>query len=567
MVISKQLKTDKDEQIGEESPKADFLPLNFREVMSRRTEEPMANNAITRRMKNEVDNGKGGIALEAGVVLKMQGICMTFPGVKALEGVDLTLKKGEIRALMGENGAGKSTLIKCLTGVNKFEAGEIYLEGFDHPIVNKDTMDAQKKGISTVYQEVNLCPNLSVAENLYIGREPLTKLGTVNRKAMNRQAAALMKQLELDVDVTRNLEEYSLALQQMIAIARAVDMDCKVLILDEPTSSLDDREVEKLFTMMRRLKEKGVGIIFVTHFLEQVYAVCDGITVLRNGQLVGEYEIADLPRVKLVAAMMGKDFDDLASIKPESTGDKRKEPMVIEARGLSHAGTIKPFDLDIHKGEVIGLTGLLGSGRSELARAIYGADRAQTGTLKVKGKEVKVKNPIDAMHLGMGLLPDDRKAEGIVADLSVRENIILAIQAKQGILKKIPMAKQCEIADKYIDLLQIKCASRETLIKQLSGGNQQKVILARWLATNPDFLILDEPTRGIDIGTKTEIQKLVLKLADEGKSLIFISSEIEEMLRTCNRMAVLRDGQKVGEIDEADMNQMNVMKAIAGGEQ
>ena len=505
--------------------------------------------------------------MEAGVVLKMQGICMTFPGVKALEGVDLTLKKGEIRALMGENGAGKSTLIKCLTGVNKFKAGEIYLEGFDHPIVNKDTMDAQKKGISTVYQEVNLCPNLSVAENLYIGREPLTKLGTVNRKAMNRQAAALMKQLELDVDVTRNLEEYSLALQQMIAIARAVDMDCKVLILDEPTSSLDDREVEKLFTMMRRLKEKGVGIIFVTHFLEQVYAVCDGITVLRNGQLVGEYEIADLPRVKLVAAMMGKDFDDLASIKPETTGDKRKEPMVIEARGLSHAGTIKPFDLDIHKGEVIGLTGLLGSGRSELARTIYGADRAQTGTLKVKGKEVKVKNPIDAMHLGMGLLPDDRKAEGIVADLSVRENIILAIQAKQGVLKKIPMAKQCEIADKYIDLLQIKCASRETLIKQLSGGNQQKVILARWLATNPDFLILDEPTRGIDIGTKTEIQKLVLKLADEGKSLIFISSEIEEMLRTCNRMAVLRDGQKVGEIDEADMNQMNVMKAIAGGEQ
>ena len=352
----------------------------------------------------------------------------------------------------------------------------------------------------------------------------------------------------------------------MIAIARAVDMDCKVLILDEPTSSLDDREVEKLFTMMRRLKEKGVGIIFVTHFLEQVYAVCDGITVLRNGMLVGEYDIADLPRVKLVAAMMGKDFDDLASIKPETTGDKRKEPMVIEARGLSHAGTIKPFDLDIHKGEVIGLTGLLGSGRSELARAIYGADRAQTGTLKVKGKEVKVKNPIDAMHLGMGLLPDDRKAEGIIADLSVRENIILAVQAKQGILKKIPMAKQCEIADKYIDLLQIKCASRETLIKQLSGGNQQKVILARWLATNPDFLILDEPTRGIDIGTKTEIQKLVLKLADEGKSLIFISSEIEEMLRTCNRMAVLRDGQKVGEIDEQDMNQMNVMKAIAGGD-
>lgn len=491
---------------------------------------------------------------------------MTFPGVKALDQACLTLRKGEIRALMGENGAGKSTLIKCLTGVNKFEAGEIFLDGFDGPIVNKDTMDAQNKGIATVYQEVNLCPNLSVAENLYIGREPLTKIGTVNRKAMVKQAEALMKELGLDIDVTRNLEDYSLALQQMIAIARAVDMDSKVLILDEPTSSLDDREVEKLFGMMRRLKEKGVGIIFVTHFLEQVYAVCDAITVLRNGQLVGEYEIADLPRVKLVAAMMGKDFDDLASIKKEGSGDKHQEELVIEAKGMSHAGTIKPFDLDIHKGEVIGLTGLLGSGRSELARVIYGADRNQTGTLKVKGKEAKIKNPIDAMNLGMGLLPDDRKAEGIIGDLSVRENIILALQAKAGIMKRIPMAKQIEIADKYIDLLQIKTASRETLVKQLSGGNQQKVILARWLATNPDFLILDEPTRGIDVGTKTEIQKLVLKLAEEGKSLIFISSEIEEMLRTCNRMAVLRDGAKVGEIEEEDMNQMSVMKAIAGGD-
>lgn len=490
---------------------------------------------------------------------------MTFPGVKALDNVDFTLKKGEIRALMGENGAGKSTLIKCLTGVNKFEAGEIHVDGIEGLIVNKDTMDAQKKGISTVYQEVNLCPNLSVAENLYIGREPLTKIGTVNRRKMNQMAAKLMKDLDLEIEVTKNLEEYSLALQQMIAIARAVDMDSKVLILDEPTSSLDDNEVEKLFSMMRRLRDQGVGIIFVTHFLEQVYAVCDGITVLRNGTLVGEYSVEELPRVKLVAAMMGKDFDDLASIKPEGVTDLSHAPLEIEARGLSHAGTIKPFDLDIHKGEVVGLTGLLGSGRSELARAIYGADRAQTGTLKVDGKEVKIKNPIDAMNLGMGLLPDDRKAEGIIGDLSVRENIILAMQAKLGMFKKIPMSKQIEIADKYIEMLQIKTASRETLIKRLSGGNQQKVILARWLATNPDFLILDEPTRGIDIGTKTEIQKLVIKLAQEGKSIIFISSEIEEMLRTCNRMAVLRDGAKVGEIDGEEMTQEGVMHAIAGG--
>ena len=503
--------------------------------------------------------------MEKNVVLEMRGICMTFPGVKALENVDFTLRKGEIRALMGENGAGKSTLIKCLTGVNKFEAGEIFLEGIEGPIVNKDTMDAQKKGISTVYQEVNLCPNLSVAENLFIGREPMTKLGTVDRKKMINKAAQLMKDLDLDIDVTQTLEDYSLAMQQMIAIARAVDMECKVLILDEPTSSLDDNEVEKLFGMMRRLKDQGVGIVFVTHFLEQVYAVCDGITVLRNGTLVGEYSIEELPRVQLVAAMMGKDFDDLASIKPEGTKDFTNAPLEIEAKGLSHAGTIKPYDLDIHKGEVVGLTGLLGSGRSELARTIYGADKAQTGTLKVDGKEVKIKNPIDAMQLGMGLLPDDRKAEGIIADLSVRENIILAMQAKLGPLKKIPMAKQIEIADKFIELLQIKTASRETLIKQLSGGNQQKVILARWLVTNPEFLILDEPTRGIDVGTKTEIQKLVIQLAEEGKSIIFISSEIEEMLRTCNKMAVLRDGAKVGEIS-GDMTQESVMKAIAGGD-
>ncbi len=502
--------------------------------------------------------------MENNVVLTMRGITMTFPGVKALDGVDLTLRKGEIMALMGENGAGKSTLIKCLTGINQFEAGEIRLDGIEGPVVNHSTLDAQKKGISTVYQEVNLCPNLSVAENLFIGREPKTKLGTIDWKKMKADSAAIMKKLDFDIDVSKNLEEYSLAMQQMIAIARAVDMDCKVLILDEPTSSLDDNEVEKLFGIMKQLRSQGVAIVFVTHFLEQVYEVSDRITVLRNGKFVGDYSVAELPRVKLVAAMMGKNFDDLASIKSDEVKDYSKEPLVIDGKGLSHKGTIKPFDIEIHKGEVVGLTGLLGSGRSELARVIYGADKNQTGELKVNGKKVNINAPIDAMKLGMGLLPDDRKAEGIIADLSVRENIILAMQAKQGALKLIPMSRQIEIADEYIEKLQIKTASRETLIKQLSGGNQQKVILARWLATDPDFLILDEPTRGIDIGTKTEIQKLVLELADEGKSLIFISSEIEEMLRTCSKMLVLRDGEKVGEITE-DLTQEHVMKAIAGG--
>ena len=381
---------------------------------------------------------------------------------------------------------------------------------------------------------------------------------------MISRSSRIMKELELDDDVTKTLEDYSLALQQMIAIARAVDMECKVLILDEPTSSLDDNEVAKLFKLMRQLKEKGVSIVFVTHFLEQVYEVCDRITVLRNGTLVGEYPIAELPRVKLVAAMMGKDFDDLASIKTEDNIDFTNAPIVVNAKGMSHKGTINPFDLEIHKGEVVGLTGLLGSGRSELARVIYGADKNQTGELEFNGQKVKINAPIDAMNLGMGLLPDDRKAEGIIGDLSVRENIILALQAKRGMFHLLPMSKQNEIADKYIEMLQIKTASKETLIGQLSGGNQQKVILARWLATDPDFLILDEPTRGIDVGTKTEIQKLVLKLAKEGKSLIFISSEIEEMIRTCNKLIILRDGQTVGEITE-NLTQENVMSGIAGG--
>ncbi|MBO6106390.1 MAG: sugar ABC transporter ATP-binding protein [Stomatobaculum sp.] len=504
--------------------------------------------------------------MEDNVVLTARGISMTFPGVKALENVDFTLRKGEIHALMGENGAGKSTLIKCLTGINDFEAGEIHVDGIEGPVKNHSTRDAQNVGISTVYQEVNLCPNLSVAENLFIGREPMTKYHTIDRKACNLRSQKIMDELGISVDVTSNLENYSLAIQQMVAIARAVDMDCKVLILDEPTSSLDDEEVEKLFVLMRRLRDKGVGIIFVTHFLEQVYAVCDRITVLRDGHFVGEYPIAELPRVKLVAAMMGKDLDDLDDIRKDTTGHAAQQEMMISAKDLSHKGTVSPFDLDIHKGEVVGVAGLLGSGRSELARVIYGADRASTGTIEVKGEPAKIRQPIDAMNLGMGMLPDDRKAEGIIGDLSVRENIILALQAKRGMFRQLSRAKQEEIADRYIDLVQIKTASRETLIRQLSGGNQQKVILARWLATDPDFLILDEPTRGIDVGTKAEIQKLILKLAEEGKSILFISSEIAEMLRTCSRMAIMRDGRKVAELDH-DLTQQSVMKAIAGGEQ
>lgn len=502
--------------------------------------------------------------MENGVVLSMRHIDKNFPGVIALSDVDFTLRAGEIHALMGENGAGKSTLIKVLTGVEEFEAGEIHIEGTEKAIINKSPQEAQANGISTVYQEVNLCPNLSVAENLFIGREP-KKLGMIDWKTMNKKSKEILDGLDIDIDVTRTLDHYSIAIQQMIAIARAVDMSAKVVILDEPTSSLDDNEVDKLFVLMRKLKSDGVGIIFVTHFLEQVYEVCDRITVLRNGTLVGEYEVESLPRVQLVAKMMGKDFDDLAAIKKDGSSKVDLNSKVIDARGLSHNGTIKPFDIVIHKGEVIGLTGLLGSGRSELARAIYGADKADKGELLVNGKKILIGAPIDAMMAGMGYLPENRKEEGIIADLSVRENIIIALQAKRGMFKLLSRKEQEEYTDKYIEVLQIKTANREVPIKQLSGGNQQKVILGRWLLTNPEFLILDEPTRGIDVGTKTEIQKLVLKLAGEGKAIMFISSEIEEMIRTCSRMAVLRDGMKVGELNEEELSQVNIMKAIAGG--
>ena len=459
--------------------------------------------------------------MEQNVVLEMRDISKNFTGVRALSHVDFTLRKGEIHALMGENGAGKSTLIKVLTGVHEFESGSIHMAGNSNAIVNHSPQEAQANGISTVYQEVNLCPNLTVAENLFIGREP-RKMGMIDWKQMNERSGKLLESLDIHVPPTQMLEECSIAIQQMIAIARAVDMKCRVLILDEPTSSLDDDEVEKLFVLMRRLRDEGVGIIFVTHFLEQVYAVCDRITVLRNGELVGEYETKDLPRVMLVAKMMGKDFDDLADIKGEHKDKKKAKPEpVIEAKGISHKGTIKPFDLTINKGEVIGLTGLLGSGRSELVRAIYGADKAETGTLKVKGKEAKINSPLDAMKLGMAYLPEDRKAEGIIADLSVRENIIIALQAKRGMFHPLSKKEMEEAADKYIKLLQIKTASRETPIKSLSGGNQQKVVLAKCLATNPKILILDDSSSALDYETDARLRKAInTHFADTAKVIV-----------------------------------------------
>ena len=503
--------------------------------------------------------------MEDKTVLKMRNIHKSFPGVRALQGVDFTLREGEIHALMGENGAGKSTLIKVLTGVYGKDEGQIFIKGKEGEVAIHSPQDAQRVGISTVYQEITLCPNLTVAENMFIGR---TEGSIQNWRKMNSDTDKILKSLGIPAKATQQLSTCSIAVQQMVAIARAVDMECKVLILDEPTSSLDESEVEKLFKLMRDLRAKGVGIIFVTHFLDQVYEVCDTITVLRDGQLVGQFDIKDCPRVKLVAKMLGKELNDTEEIKGDySTYEGDETDPVYEAKDLVSNAGIKPVDFYIKKGEVNGFTGLLGSGRSESVRAIFAADKVNGGTVKMKGKPVKITKPIDAMRNGIAYLPEDRKGDGIVGDLSVRENIILAQQVLRGFLKPFSKAETYKIADEYIKLLDIKTASADTPIKSLSGGNQQKVILARWLFTHPDYLILDEPTRGIDIGTKIDIQKLVLKLASEGMSVTFISSETDEMLRTCSRLVVMRDRKVVGELSGEELTQSKIMSTIAGGDQ
>jgi len=500
--------------------------------------------------------------MQNDVVLSMRKICKTFPGVRALHDVDFTLRQGEIHALMGENGAGKSTMIKVLTGVYEKDSGVINLEGVKDNINIKSPQEAQDLGISTVYQEITLCPNLTVAENMFIGRD---KSNIVHWSQMVKRSGELLKNLGIPARPKQQLANCSLAVQQMVAIARAVDMECKVLILDEPTSSLDEQEVDMIFNLMRNLKSRGVGIIFVTHFLEQVYEVSDRITVLRNGELVGSYDIKNLPQVELVSKMIGKKLDDLSVIQKNEESYNEKDTPTYEAAHLASDACPNPFDFRIYKGEVNGFTGLLGSGRSESVRAIFGADKVTNGKVAVNGKATKVHKPIQAMKNGIGYLPEDRKRDGIIADLSVRDNIILALQVMKGFFKPISRADAEKFANEYIKALDIKTASLDTPLKSLSGGNQQKVILARWLLTHPEYLILDEPTRGIDIGTKVEIQKLVLKLAQEGMSITFISSEIEEMLRTCSRLIVMRDRNIVGELKGSDVTQNNVMHTIAKG--
>jgi len=492
------------------------------------------------------------------VILTMKGMGIEFPGVKALDDVDFTLRKGEVHALLGENGAGKSTLIKCLTGVHRMDAGTITLD--NNEIAPSSPQAAMEMGISTVYQEINLCSNLTLAENIFIGRQPM-KRRQIDWKTINRRAAELMERMGMSIDVTRPLASYSIAVQQMASIARAVDVQAKVLILDEPTSSLDEREVERLFRVMNALKSEGLGIIFITHFLDQVFEVSDRITVLRNGRLVGEYATRDITKLELVTHMIGKDMNEIFNLKRADPKPGAKE--VLKAEGIGVPGGVEDISVTVREGDLLGFAGLLGSGRTETAEMLFGVVRPGRGKVMINGETLHLKTPLDAITHKMAFCPEDRKRDGIIGDLTVRENIFLAVQAMRGFLSPMSRQEQQDLADKYIKLLSIATPDAEKKVGELSGGNQQKVILARWLAMEPDLLILDEPTRGIDVGAKAEVQRLMLEVCLKGMGVIFISSELDEIIRCANRIIVMRDRAMARELAGENCTQADILKIIA----
>jgi simple sugar transport system ATP-binding protein len=502
-------------------------------------------------------------------VLSARAIGKYFPGVRALDGASLTLRAGEVHALLGENGAGKSTLIKIITGVQPPDAGEVLLDGT--PIAPRSVRDAEQLGIRTVYQEVNLVPMRSVAENLYVGRFP-RRFGLIRWGEVNRRARVALAPFGLDIDVTRPAGSYSTAIQQMVAIARAVDEQdrgsaTRVLILDEPTSSLDASEVEQLLGVMRQLKQRGIAIVFVTHFLEQVYAVADRITVLRNGKFIGEWLTKDLPRLSLVSAMIGRELEaaEAAAASETRRSDEPSAAPAIRVVSLGKRGKVEPVDFSIARGESVGLAGLLGSGRTETAKLVFGVDVADRGHVEIDGAAVRLRSPRQAVRHGIAMSPEDRKSSGIIPNLSVRENVVLALQGRRGIFRRLSSAQQLALADRFIAALGIKTPSTEQPIRLLSGGNQQKVLLARWLATEPTLLILDEPTRGIDVGAKAEIVKLIGSLCRGGMSVLFISSELEEVVSVCRRVVVLRDRRKIAELSGETLSEQQIMRTIAAG--
>lgn len=498
-------------------------------------------------------------------LLRMEHISKTFPGVVALVNANLSVMAGEVHALVGQNGAGKSTLIKLLTGAYGKEKGTILFDG--RPVNFQTPQQAQNQGISTIYQEINLVPLRSVAENIFLGREP-RRWGFIDWPRMHREARALLARLSVSIDVTKPLLTYNIAIQQMVAIARAISFKSKLVILDEPTSSLNEREVELLFEIIRQLKAEGVGVIFVGHRLDELYTICDRVTIMRDGRSVETREMAGLSRIELVAKMLGRDLSDVRqhgqtsfSIEPHHA----EQTILLEARELRRGRVLQGASVEVHAGEIVGLGGLLGSGRSEFARAVFGADPLESGEVRIENQVRHFHSPAAAIQAGLGFCSEDRKADGIIPFLSVRENLTLAALptlARRGIVSR---KKQQEIVDRFIQRLKITTSGPEQLIRELSGGNQQKVLLARWLCLNPKLLILDEPTRGIDVGAKAEIQLLIEELAEGGLGVLMISSELEELAEGSDRIVVLRDGQTVASLTREEISQDALMTAMAHG--
>jgi ribose transport system ATP-binding protein len=515
----------------------------------------------------------GGIVSESSpapsstpdVLLEMRDIVKVFPGVVALDHARLTVMKGEVHVIVGQNGAGKSTLTKILNGAYRKDGGTVVFDGREVDFATPH--QAQVGGISTIYQEINLVPFRSVAENIFMGREP-RRFGLIDWPRMNRESREILSHFGIQLDVKQPLLELNVALQQMVAIARAISFGSKLVIMDEPTSSLDEREVETLFEAIRRLKASGVSVIYISHRLDELHEVGDNITIMRDGQTIQETSMAEISKLEIVAKMLGKNIGDLrrqgTTGFAERKSDIEGEPFYIAAH-IEADPVLKDATIELKRGEILGLSGLLGSGRTELARMLFGADKPDKGTLTLDGNPSPIASPRDAIRQGIGYCSEDRKAEGIIPEMSVRENLTLAALptlTKNGI---IDPAEQAKIVDRFVQLLSIKTSDVEQPISQLSGGNQQKVLLARWLCLNPRLLLLDEPTRGIDVGAKAEIHHLIESLADEGMSVLMITSEIEEIVEGSNRVTVLRDGRTVAEFDREQISQDAIISAMAVG--
>ncbi|MFN2516441.1 MAG: sugar ABC transporter ATP-binding protein [Pyrinomonadaceae bacterium] len=499
-------------------------------------------------------------------ILRIEGITKIFSGVTALDDVGLTIERGEVHALVGENGAGKSTLIKIVTGAYRRDGGRIWLEGrevdFSSP---EEALDA---GVVAVYQEVNLLTYRTVAENIFLGREP-RRFGLIDWKRMNAESETLLTRLGLNIDARAILGSLNIALRQMVAIARGVSFGAKVVVLDEPTSSLTEHEVSLLYGVIRRLKAEGTAVVYISHRFDELYAVCDRVTILRDGKLVGTRELANVERLDLVCLMLGKQREELRQKGATAFGQARdlpkEEAPLLRAENLRRGRKLNGVSLEVGRGEIVGVAGLLGSGRTETARAIFGADNVEAGDVYLDGRLLDLRSPTDAIQSGIAFLSEDRKAEGIIPELSVRENLTLAVLPALAKLGVVSRARQQEIVERFIKRLAIKASSPEQKIRELSGGNQQKVLLARWLCKNPKFLILDEPTRGIDIGAKGEIQSLINELAASGLGVLMISSELEELVEGSARVVVMRDGQCVAQLKGSAISQNAIIHAMAEG--